>query len=230
MSEQTINLGKDLELWYEFSSRYFDSQRNRVQDHSGYNRNAIPSGGPGIGLSGFRSFETAEFDGTDDKFGTGYVNETTNTSSPQFTVFGYVRPFTTIGDRAGIIGAGEFGNSWSMVYDGTNNTVEMAIRSDNTGDTAIAQVNEGFDWFPAVAIVDVDEVRCYTPGKVDTVSYNHGTGFVSNETEVGAPNGVFSNFQPFDGRIASAGMWTRVLNDAEIEYMLRRTAPNYNMV
>lgn len=212
-----IDLSRDLELMYEFDSNYFDSQRNVIQDQSGYGRHAVASGGPTVGVEGPNDFEVASFDGTDDIFDPNYGLNVGNS----FTFFAFYKNLQS--EVANIFGDNSFKNGGVALFDaGGGSRLELAAQDDSG--TRVQQglsqeiVNE---WTPVVAGVDNGTLFVLTDSLKFSTETSLGS-FTSNTTfKIGRRVG--GNYHR--GSIAKFGHWSRRLSNAEIQYLFGLTAP-----
>jgi len=217
MPEPTINLQKDLELWVDFDTTYYDGQRNRVQDRSGHGRHPAASGGPTFGQQGPNSFEAVSFDGVDDFF-----NTNTRLGADEQSVFAIVKPAAADldGNQHEILdGSGNSGYTlgfnnkrigWAL-EDGTNSTVGVG-RSVSSG-----------KWYSVAGIWDLKRIKLFVNGvmsdKKPLTTHNQGTV----DTIIGSNNVRSGSF--INGEIATVARWHRVLSDAEIQALNNLTGP-----
>jgi hypothetical protein len=225
MPNQTIDLSRDCEAWYDFDTDYFDSQRGIIQDRSGHGRHAQAKGGPTVGVNGPDSFEGARLDGTDDYFKpTGFPDGVLK--SNEFTVF-------ALATRAEQSDDGDLlnqsrGDGFRFRYRESAGEFRFAFYDGNGDYTAIkVPISESFGTHTFIAehsASDVfrltidDKIRATLSG----VGYTPPLG--GNESlYIGADYEGASRF--VTGDIHAVGLWSRALSDAEREYLNRLTAP-----
>jgi hypothetical protein len=219
MPNPTIDLQRDCELFVDFDSDYFDSQRNKILDRSGNGRHPEASGGPTLGGNGPDNFEAASFDGSDDFF-----DSNTTANANEQTVMALVSLDAKNAQRSPIIAGDEgtfstgFGlrqddsdNISYFIFDGGGSFIEIATPDYN--------VNE---FVFAVGVFDGSEIRLIIDGDVKDSEPVTSYRQASRSTKIGT-NGTTSSF--LSGDIAFTARWSRVLNDAEIEYLNRLTEP-----
>jgi len=220
MPNQTIDLSRDCEAWYDFDTDYFDAQRGQIQDRSGYGRHAQANGGPTVGVEGPDSFEAARFDGSDDYFNTGHTFDQTGSSVTVHAVF-------NSNDRSKAQAIWDQSGSDSGIllrYRGINNNFISVVK--NSSDNSLIRQSQGpeNEWASATLRYDGSTHSLFVNGNLigtDTISVDQK----SNDTaHIGS-----ASFAPprdtFDGEIAFVGRWSRALSDAEREYLNRLTAP-----
>jgi hypothetical protein len=233
MPRPTIDLQRDCELWCDFDTDYFDSQRNKILDRSGNGRHPVAEGGPTLGVNGPDNFEAASFDGNDDKFvlednGTFGI---TDKVSLLITIKVPKAPFGAGAANKGLIGKGNggqlFGSSTEGIYLGINrfdNTLQL-VSAGSLGRTT--HVIEGDKFVTVVCVVNATNgVQSISVGG-ENVSKSVG-GIDSLSTDKGAAIGNIKSSagnREVAADIAQAGIWSRVLSDAEIEYLNRLTEP-----
>jgi hypothetical protein len=221
MPEPTIDLQRDCELWCDFDTDYFDSQRNKILDRSGNGRHPEASGGPTLGANGPDNFEAASFDGGDDLFRVSNPDNPDGDNEIAFILsfrtddfdngtqkFMSLDGFSVILDNSGG-GRTRFG-----IDDANGNFVNTAgnISPNNNFQTVIAQLVNG------------NRLELYGDGTLDSTQQVSGPISVSNNADltIGAQTNSTS-FSEFN--VAFAAQYSRSLSDAEIEYLTRLTEP-----
>jgi hypothetical protein len=215
MPNPSIDLQRDCELWCDFDTDYFNSQRNKILDRSGNGRNPEAIGGPTLGKNGPDNFEAASFDGNDDLF-----------KPPDFnTQFGGPNPFTI----HALVSTQAFGNDQIIeLFD------FVGIEADANGSYSLAGISPDGN-FIVDNLQNADETGVFFD---ITYTYDGTTrrGFVDgilnaeNTTQVKTGSGcnfIGSNINPnrLDGRLSTIALWSRVLSGPEIEYLTRLTEP-----
>jgi hypothetical protein len=225
MPEPTIDLQRDCELFVDFDTDYFDSQRDKILDRSGNGRHPVASGGPTLGANGPDNFEAVSFDGSDDLFNSpgGFENAyesmldnggftiTLQMKITQSSVSSFPR-LLQYGQATGGPGRVETNGAKGLVLfvvdtTGANVSVGVGDATEFTTYTFVHRPNKSIDSFKAGELQDsVDfpnDVSAFagagqaTPLRGDKVSYDMS-------------NLVFHS---------------RPLSDAEIEYLNRLTEP-----
>jgi hypothetical protein len=222
MPNPTIDLQRDCELFVDFDTDYFDSQRDKILDRSGNGRHPEASGGPALGANGPDNFEAASFDGSDDFFETvkppvgdeitvfsivrsqdgASSNNTLNVGSSKLSQFPW--SFEVISDRV------EF-----AVSDGTDN-LNVSISANASGyrfAVGRAKSNDFISVSDKGANKSVRNINIPIAQNPKTLTIGARSDF----------KGGGSQFQQAD--IASVAYWSRVLSDAEVEYLFRLTEP-----
>lgn len=213
----TINLNKGLEALYYFDEQNFDSQRNVIRDHSGYGRHADANGGPTIGVNGPNGFRATGFDGSDDGFNAGpYIGLDKISVAVLFksdvkNADGNGNTLVYIGSSPDNIN--QFGDNLRFTY---RRKSDDKIQSLNTGST----IDVG-EWQTAIFTQDRNKPRVTLEvdgnTAVQSKASNHSSAPIR---EVG--NGRYA---PWDGDIAFAAGWSRILSPAEKEFLKNITAP-----
>jgi hypothetical protein len=218
MPNPTIDLQRDCELFVDFDTDYFDSQRNKIVDRSGNGRNPEASGGATLGANGPDNFEAASFDGSDDFFD---VDDRLNADQNQ-TVVALFKPVSN-GNNEYILNALSGSNGYRFGLE--NGNFGMIIK-DDTGVSVSALVNNSVlnpnQFQFGASIVDDDSIRTVI-GR-DTVADTTISGYspATISASIGSDGG---NGDFFGGAISFVARWSRALNDAEIEYLNRLTEP-----
>lgn len=213
----TIDLSRDLEAWYELDSNYFDSQRNVIQDQSGYGRHPTASGGPTIGVEGPNDFEAASGDGTDNQF-----LAPSSVTGDTFTLFIIVK-FEADGTNNEWVGSYD---GFGINYDESDDSIGWRDGIDGTskrfGDSNVG----GWNRFTVTSEYDsgVDETtfRGYSRENLDFNYTNSGSGKPDDDIRLMSQ---WTDDKYLNGRLALFGYWSRILSDAEIGHLNRLTAP-----
>jgi len=220
MSNPQIELARGLEAWFDFSPRYYDNQRDEVEDKSGNGRNAVAAGGPTIGVDGTRSFDAVALDGTDDCFA---VEDSLSYAGPKAMFI-----ITRVHDKLStpqIMGNRDNGGEVFWV-DGDGS---FEYLTNYKGDYARLsewsyEPDEG-EWFAGVfqRRKDTDDAEVWVNG--DLVQSQEITGYrtASAGFHIGAktpPSDYFANSD-----IAVAARWSRDLSELEIDYLSQLAGP-----
>jgi len=215
MSEPTIDLQRGLEAWYDFGADYYDSQRNAIEDKSGYGRHAEAEGGPSVGISGPEEFEATRFDGSDDAFVADNISAFQEQS-------GVVIARPNADERGSIFSNSDYSTGFTMerspsgsfrvlFYDDSGNSVSPTVQDFPANQWAVF----GFSW-------DGEEITVF--GNDDSVTSDLTTHTLGNRPlTVGSWAGGVSN--QFDGDIALAARWSRPFTPVEAEYLRNLTGP-----
>jgi hypothetical protein len=232
MPNPTIDLQRDCELWCDFDTDYFDSQRNKILDRSGNGRNPEASGGPTLGVNGPDSFEAASFDGSDDFFDTtitGLADATGITlhtivkiNSPVPASEDYALVFIPETDSFGVISfkiSEQFGDFEPTIIlgDGDDLIICSALGipvGEYVGLTA--RIDVGGD----VTVLNNNDDSAGAEGNNKDISQ---LGPIGSNVDIGS--GAVRGDGFLDGNVVFSAIWSRVLNDAEIEYLNRLTEP-----
>jgi hypothetical protein len=229
MPNPTIDLQRDCELWCDFDTDYFDSQRNKILDRSGNGRNPEASGGPTLGANGPDNFEAASFDGSDDLFDTGYKNDFAITDDWSIFVNAKARSGATAASSALLL-SGSFSGSLGIQIDDSGR-LEAGVRDKSNNslitDSIFVETDE---FFSAVARFDASQNKLTVRvdnGDVTSESLSGGfTDQLGSATwKIGNPGSVSGGSKFFDGEMASCALWQRNLTDAEIDSLFRLTEP-----
>jgi len=208
------SLRRDCELLATFDSDHTDAGNGGVKDFSGEQRHLQASGGPTYGQSSPVG-EAVAFDGTDDKFTTTIQRENPKkyTTSALFKLPSNSETYTI--HQSG----GSF--DFAITDDENSTRVEAA---DTDGNFATVKIGSHVTDFAVVtAVWDAGELRGYLNGTLfgstsatftsDTLRQNDDATFIGGRAS--------SSF--FDGTVAFAAEWSRVLSDPEIEELNRMT-------
>jgi hypothetical protein len=223
MTQRTINLYDGLEALYYFDSDYFDGTTGELKDKSGHGRHATANGGPTVGVNGPNDFKAASFDGTDDFFGSSFGF---GTHHQEFTVAVLVQ-YRELSNSAGIFNIDDDG-TW-LNYREAFDDWEWSVRDeDGTFKAGNANIN----------VAPYENTWEVLTGGFDPIDSSSGEFFLKSHTtqnqnreELNRTLQQYSNSvqinqdRDYDGSIAFAALWTRVLTDAEREYIGNLTAP-----
>lgn len=223
MTEETINLQKGLQSWYDFDPDYFDNQTNKLQDKSGYGRKAEAQGGVTVGGGDApESFDSSALDGTDDGF---TVNELTSEATDGFAAVAFLRDEGTQNDY---LSASPFNSpGFSMGTENASNTVTLRLQ-DDAGTNVVADgdvVSQG-EWHLIGADYDGSKGRTFLDGEFSGVTDFSSLGTISemgSQASIGYRDATDSQY--VNGEIAFAATWNRSLTDAEWAYLNEMTAP-----
>jgi hypothetical protein len=220
MPEPTINLQKDLELWVDFDTTYYDGQRNRVQDRSGHGRHPAASGGPTFGQQGPNSFEAVSFDGVDDKF--SYRSPTSFDFSVS-TIFCLFKANNS--DRGdGPLGVNQrfveidHANRAFVTYNDSSNT---SIKYPDCGSVVGGNGTQN-EWIYFILRRDLPNGLIQTlteDGELFDERTAAGTQATNDRIVLG------EGFDNLKGEIAFFAFWERFLSSAEIQAVSRLTGP-----
>jgi hypothetical protein len=220
MTQQSISILKDCELWCDFDSQYVDAQRGIVRDRSGHGRHPVAEGGPTFGVNGPDSFEAVSLDGSDDLF---VVDDSINVDNGE-TLFVIVKPdVLPDGELQPILSNININNGSRLTF--FQDKVEYTVpQASGNASKNFVNTNEyitvcgRFDGSTATLFVDgeqADSVDC--PAILDS----------STKTRI-ATNVSRDKF--LTGNITFAVKWSRALSVAEIDYLNRLTAPRRSNV
>jgi len=213
----TIDLQRGLEVWYDLSSKYFDSQNNRMQDKSGYGRHAEASGGLTVGVEGPDSFEATSFDGSDDVFGTG---DSLAVSGAQ-TVFAIAKMDVLDGGRHIIVGNDDGTNGYALRTK-SNNDLNFYIRGSTNSVVSWSGVETNV-WYRILAYHDGMTTFLVVDGDLKTTDDTlSGQNTGDDNTQIG---NYPRNDHDFQGDIAAVARWSRALSWSEIQYLTDFTGP-----
>jgi hypothetical protein len=219
MPNPTIDLQRDCELFVDFDTDYFDSQRNKILDRSGNGRNPEAFGGPTLGTNGPDNFEAASFDGSDDRFQSRQILTSDPLDSFSAFTLALARP---VGQRAVL---------WSQLRPtfrlGTNgDRFELFVLEDGQGPANVSSVRPEKNEFFSVYLQynsNQEQITSILNGGDEIITRSIKLGLDNEEYTIGSRS-KFDD-QPWNGNIAFHGFWSRTLSDAEIEYLNRLTEP-----
>jgi hypothetical protein len=221
MPNPTIDLQRDCELFVDFDTDYFNSQRNKILDRSGNGRNPEASGGPTLGAQGPDNFEAASFDGADDRF----ENDEPIAVQGSETLFVIVRPDSfTSGNLQFIAGnlntSADTGAGLLFFED----KVEYDLRDGTNSPVPVSQSDtQAGQFFFLTGRFDGTQIELFRDGDlVDSNSVTTKSVGTSNFKISRKPGTTTAEL---DGEIVTVAKWSRALSDAEIEYLNRLTEP-----
>lgn len=221
-----INLQKDLEVWYDFDSRYWDAQRDLIQDRSGYGRHAEASGGPTIGVEGPNDFEAASFDGSDDGFNVGdKLNESNNqTNFALVKVDNHDDNYNVANNFDGSFGEG----FWIRIED--DGVVRWSLKDgDNSNIYNLSPEMDFTQWRTIIGMFRESTSYLIIDGELVGTETADDSNLKKGESNVHI--GIEPNdSDPLDGSIATFARWYRPLSWAEIQYLNNLTAPRRAML
>lgn len=215
MTEPTINLQKDLEVWTDFTTEYYNDRQNKVQDKSGYGRHGQLENGATLGVSGPQSFDAVSFDsgGENVRYAAGenVIND------PPFSAAILLNNDQDNNPRE-IFGSVNVTNSgWAIVQESGGRNYK--VRIDNQGLTAIASVEVG-NWQFLGFSYDGSKVVTFYDGLASRIR-DGLSGFTAHGSDLQLGN----TESQFFGDVAFVGLWSRVVTGAEFRYMNELTAP-----
>jgi hypothetical protein len=216
MTTPKIDLERDCELFVDFDTDFFDSQRDKILDRSGNGRHPEAKGGPTLGADGPDDFEAALFDGSDDLFTLSQPLE----FSGGMTNFAVVRS----SEDTGTVASNNRGGSGSgFRIDAGGGEVEYLHEQDDpAGGTTSQSVTAQFK-NSVVGRFDGSKIACITDLDSEVASVDDRSSNDRSNLSIGALFGGTSQF--YDGKIASFARWSRALNDDEVAYLNRLTEP-----
>lgn len=226
-----INLQDGLEAWYEFDSNYFDSQRNVIEDQSGYGRYAEASGGPTVGVNGPNDFEAASFDGSDDEFNGQRLG--IDVPNKSFAVTSIFRAEAG-DDRSGLAMAGSNADVYGLQADIHVENLQFGV-NDGSNDVRVKTDINYNTWYVATGVLDATQNECRLYLDSELRGTEGGLSNVNDINEdpfnIGAAQRLTgaSNVN-YKGDVAMVAVHSRVLSDAEIEYLNDLTAPRRQML
>jgi hypothetical protein len=218
MTQQSISILKDCELWCDFDSQYVDAQRGIVRDRSGHGRHPVAKGGPTFGQNGPDSFEAVSLDGVDDEFVTENISVQEQTDISLVKIdgnqFGEITNWITT-DGGGYV-------RWN------DNVQRFQVRLVNNSSSDTFQVNsqsgKNLGQFYLVGLRwDGSELQLIIDGEVED-----SIPLTDHDETIGEPY-VIGNSK-LNGTIVFTGRWSRALSTAEIDYLNRLTAPRRSNV
>jgi hypothetical protein len=235
MPNPTIDLQRDCELFVDFDSDYFDSQRDKILDRSGNGRHPEASGGPTLGANGPDNFEAASFDGSDDKFSLNSFNETGKipvgeklTASVLFTVPSGSSGGTLIGARS----RSDF-EGWKVTIENNNSTLEVSTVFIDNGDLVSIVPNS-----PPLGSVDEAILFQIKINNDDGIIKELSNGDLIRETNYSVDGPVIPDEDEsilgsdatgsdgfFEGNVSFVTIHSRELNSAEDAELTRLTEP-----
>jgi hypothetical protein len=218
MPNPTIDLQRDCELWCDFDTDYFDSQRNKILDRSGNGRNPEASGGPTLGANGPDNFEAASFDGSDDFFSLDTPLAISGSHSFFLLIGGNAsekvisnRPAESEGFR---VQASTSSQKVTFSFFDSGGNVKEVDFNDYQSDSPAGIYGE-FNSSESEIRLIVNNVNA---GTTSAVGQTLGT----RDFTIGATGSKIANL---DGKISTVARWSRTLSDAEITYLNRLTKP-----
>lgn len=150
---------------YYLSTTYFDSGKSELSDHSGYDRHAVASGGPSVGVEGPHEFQAVSLDSSDDHFDTGDPLAVESDSTPH-SVWVLTRLLLSLyndGKMKTVVSSENqsSGGGWEIRASGSG-TLRYAIR-DLDGDYHSIDWSgfEGGSWYSIVEVWDDDTIYGY---------------------------------------------------------------------
>lgn len=226
MPDPTIDLQRGLEVQYDFSTRYWDNQKNHIRDKSGYGRHAVASGGPSIGVSGPGEFEAASLDGGDDHF---QLTNALFTHGEPFTVYGLTAP----DDISGTLFGMHENTSWHLKYEAPNDRWRLTWRDGSQEYSTMGVSAVPGEFQPVFVQWDgTENLRLFrgTEDSDDAVEPNNleDDGDNNHIGNYETSSGLESSW--FAGDIASFGVWSRELSHSERAFLSSVTGPRRSIV
>jgi hypothetical protein len=214
MTQQTIDILKDCELWCDFDTAFIDEQRGIVRDRSGHGRHPVAEGGPTFGANGPDSFEAVSLDGVDDYF--DLPEKILIPDGNEWSVVCFSNPKDDNTSR-GIITSK--GNASTLSYDTKNDNIRF---TEADFDIINMGVTEDISVSNRVTVTcDGTQFNAFVNGRFeDRVQSANTTKLVVNEIARRA-----SGPSHYNGNTSFLGVWNRELSNAEIDYLNRLTAP-----
>jgi hypothetical protein len=216
MPNPTIDLQRDCELFVDFDSDYFDSQRNKILDRSGNGRHPEAQGGPTLGANGPDGFEAVSFDGSDDRF--SLDNSTlAGTESSGYTISFSINITQDVSGFPDIITAAQAGQPRIETTPGEE--LQMFVADTTGGAQNSGRISfSGFGTFSAVM----------RPEGFISLTLNGGETVETNDfgEDIEPVTGISDlNQDTVSMEMSFFILHSRALNDAEIDYLNRLTEP-----
>jgi hypothetical protein len=224
MTQQSIDIMKDCELWCDFDTTFVDEQRGIVRDRSGHGRHPVAIGGPTFGANGPDSFEAVSLDGDDDHFFKGNAIEY---SGSDFTM-AVLADITNNSNQETVLEVGRVG--FAIEVSVKNNL--LGFMQNSNGDNSIAAGNPQ----STSNLIVLRFFERKQNGTLEIHQQGQRTGVI---TGTGSRNAqkfdvnigrIHFDSRHYSGDISFAGMWDRAISDTEIDYLNRLTAPRRSNV
>jgi hypothetical protein len=231
MTQQSISILKDCELWCDFDSQYVDEQRGIVRDRSGHGRHPVAEGGPTFGANGPDSFEAASLDGADDGFVS--TDDFAFISSDSEFTYNCLIKQTKTGVGVQNIGALNGAADADIRFQKKRNELKFSYRNDNDGfdsPVTLSTNNTANEFQLASFRVKNGEIVVNSNGTKSSLSISLPSNFTRSDKEEFDTGGSAGSTDAFGGSIVFSILHSRFLSDAEIDYLNRLTAPRRSNV
>ena len=219
MTNQTIDLSKDLEVWSSFGVEYYDNQRNRIQDKSGYGRHGYIEGGATVGVEGYRGFGGISFD--DGGHNVRYDPGANVVEDAPFSAALWCK-FDNDNNPREIFGSVDVTNSgWAIVAELGGTRIQ--IRIGGQGTEYVQEVKPG-EWRFTGFSYDGDTMI------VTSTQNQSSTDKFSGFTLHGSDLELAGVGRQFYGDAALAAVWNRALTAQELRFVRGLTAPRRSLL